>query len=237
MLHSFSLVPIRIVIRLEFWLSELGSISCCLLEFCFGFIHLFSSSLFFCPLLFGADSVFWNFQPNNWTSYQCPWKHSSPVWVHHCRSLLTADVPSGDIVSTHSHSVAFMFSCWPPHLSVVLAHALKMFSMQIYITDSFKRNIACVLPTACISGLLTKPDSRKRRDCFTGALCSHGFMWKEIHLTPDLSSKVFMRLGDSLSGVSARCLFKADSDLNIKLQTYISTWKNYFEKRKILRHE
>lgn len=86
----------------------------------------FQAVYFFCPVFSGADSLFWNFQPNSWTSYHCPWKHSSPVWVWHCRSLTSA---SADFTSIHSHSVALMFSCWPPHLYVVLTHSLKMFSV------------------------------------------------------------------------------------------------------------
>lgn len=57
MLHSFSLDPIRIAICLEFWLSELGSISHCLLEFCFGFYTSLFKQLTFSALYFLGLSV------------------------------------------------------------------------------------------------------------------------------------------------------------------------------------
>lgn len=58
----------------------------------------------------------------------------------------------------------------------------------------------CVLPTACISGLVTKHDSRKRRDYFAVLLCPGGFtsgyLRKEVHfITTELSEQSFLEVG------------------------------------------
>lgn len=64
-----------------------------------------------------------------------------------------------------------------------------------------------------------------------------GYLRKELHfITPELSEQNFPEVG-LFSGLSARCIFKGDPDVNIKLRPYVSTWKSDFEKRKTSRHE
>lgn len=106
MLHSFSLYPFRIVaIYLEFWLPELGSISHCLREFCFGFVHLFSTGLLFLPFIFwGCQShLKLSMEKLNYFLYLSP----KP---QHCRSLTSANVLSTDILYGYSHSVFLLSS-------------------------------------------------------------------------------------------------------------------------------
>lgn len=124
---------------------------------CF-YTSLFKHFTFSALLFSGADSLFWNFQTNNWASCHCPWKHSSPVWVWHCRSMAPASVPSADIMPVHRYSGALMFSCWPPRLQAVLTHPLKLFFCADVSSQGLQTKHS-MCSTACISELPTRPVS------------------------------------------------------------------------------